>query len=189
MRYLNNHEWQKYDYFQWLLEKIECPTAYNHSLLLKDLHHFRFESVIERDENRALDGVDLRYQYIDEENLPDDNGVSDMPCSVLEMMIGMAERFTYDVIGRSFAGTEFWFWKMIDNLGLTCATDDNYSYAYVEQKVETMLKRSYKRNGLGGLFPLKRDKKDQRNIELWYQLCAWFEENYGIEIIKSRWDG
>ena len=43
-----------------------------------------------------------------------------------------------------------------------------------------MLAREYSDNGHGGLFPLKNPKKDQRKVEIWYQMTEYINENYPI---------
>ena len=41
-------------------------------------------------------------------------------------------------------------------------------------------------DGFGGLFPLKHAKKDQRKVEIWYQLQNWLMENY--EFWGKKWE-
>lgn len=167
-----------YDYFQWLCEKIKCDDMQNHEKLLSGLHSISFESPIRRDINRAEDGIALRKSYILEEGVPevylDDLG----ECSVFEMMIALSERFCF-VIGKNFAEPSFWFWHIIRNLGLYDMTDDRYIPEIVEEKVLAMCERQYDAYGNGGMFPLKNPSKDQRYVEIWYQISDWYEENYG----------
>lgn len=175
--------WREYDYYEWLMEKIDCPKAENYTLLLRDLHNIPFTWSVPMDRNRALDGIELRQRYLDEENVSpyryDEEELMETNCSCLEMMIAMAERFCIDVIGEQFRSTKEYFWLMVDNLQLDKATDDNYDPAYVRQQANNMIFRKYGYSGNGGMFPLSSPTKDQRNVELWYQLCEWFEERYG----------
>ncbi len=62
----------------------------------------------------------------------------------------------------------------------------------VDMILDRMVERTYKRNGEGGLFPLRGPKccgdvlieegvyplRDQRGVEIWYQMCDWMLENY-----------
>ena len=50
----------------------------------------------------------------------------------------------------------------------------------VKAAVECLLERRYLEDGDGGLFPLKCPRKDQRRVEIWYQMSAWVIENYPI---------
>jgi hypothetical protein len=78
-----------------------------------------------------------------------------------------------------------WFWKMLENIGLNGCTDETYlddwNDRYVDQILEKIIERGYGRDGKGGLFPLKRARKDQRKVELWYQMSNYLVENYYTE--------
>jgi hypothetical protein len=70
-----------------------------------------------------------------------------------------------------------WFFK---NLG----DDDDFPTGQagmlVEQKINRVLERTYKPNGEGGLFPLKNTCKNQKRVEIWYQMNSYIHENYNI---------
>ena len=76
----------------------------------------------------------------------------------------------------------YWFKVMLDNLDLSKMTDDMYfeygGSMYVDNVLNIMIERKYNRKGEGGLFPLKSTKRDQRKVELWYQLNNYLIENY-----------
>lgn len=172
--------WQIFDYYQWLLEKVDghLEPYYDYSLLLSKLHSMKFTWSIERDSNRANDGILLRKVYMDENNIPD-VFYQDLPCSVLEMMVGLALRCEIEIMG--IAGednTAKWFWIMVENLDLMRCDDEHFNGDYVEQQVKIFLNRGYGRNGIGGMFPLKHAKVDQRKLEIWYQMCGFLSENY-----------
>jgi len=38
--------------------------------------------------------------------------------------------------------------------------------------------RRYSKTGKGGLFPLKHPKKDQTEVEIWYQMQQYVMENF-----------
>lgn len=176
--------WRQYGYFQWLLEKVNAPIAESHTLLLRDLHDIPFTWKVPLDVNRARDGINLRYIYLEEIGKLDDpyedfdfteNGIG---CSVLEMLISLTERFATDVVGVGYKTTAEWFWILMENLDLIRCTDEHYSPDYVRQQVKIFLDRLYDSNGKGGLFPLSHSSKDQRRVEIWYQLSDWFNEKY-----------
>lgn len=172
--------WQIFDYYQWLLEKVDghLEPYYNYSLLLNKLHSIEYTWSIEHDSNRATDGMILRRIYMDENNIPD-IFYSETPCSVLEMMIGLAVRCEIEIMGVSGEdNTAKWFWIMVENLDLLRCTDENFNGEYVEQQVRIFLERSYKRNGIGGIFPLKHTKLDQRKLEIWRQMNGYLCENF-----------
>lgn len=75
----------------------------------------------------------------------------------------------------------YWFWKILENAGLEKYTDEQFDEWKVYQILDDIVDRRYNRNGFGGLFPLRKPKKDQRKVELWYQMCAYLVENYYTE--------
>lgn len=88
------------NYFNWLCDKVSGGE--NYYFLLKRLFKREFYSIVPNDDNRALDGLELRHQYNDETNNLDwatnivDGKISDAnidgPCTILEMMIALARR-------------------------------------------------------------------------------------------------
>lgn len=173
--------WHIYDYYQWLLDLIDghMPPYYDYSLLLHELHSMKFTYGLEMDQNRANDGIRLRWQYIDEMNIPDIFYKEGIPCSVLEMMIGLAVRCDTEVMsdGDSKSASK-WFWIMIENLDLMQCKDDNFNTDYVHQQIRKWLNRDFKRNGQGSPFPLSSRVRDQRKVDIWSQMSGYISENY-----------
>jgi len=94
-------------------------------------------------------------------------------CSVLEMLIPLARRaeFDTDIPMRD------WFWTFLRNLGIDEMNDATPAVkARVDPILERLIWRRYRRDGLGGLFPLRRPMEDQREVEIWYQFCAYLTE-------------
>lgn len=171
-------------YFNWMYQLV-CNNEYNkrlsHRKLLYFLHDVEFTYSIMMDENRAIDGVDLRYRFgyecgynksVIAEYL--DNG----PCSVLEMMIALSIRCEESIMDDPDIGnrTGKWFWDMVTNLGLSAMIDSKFDKEYCEFVIERFLTRKYKRNGEGGLFTIYDTNRDLRDVEIWYQMC-WHLNN------------
>lgn len=172
----------KKDYFSWMLEKVGATKRRpSYFKLLNELYETEFEFYIEMDGNRYDDGIDLRYRYAYENNISYGEIAIEMDrqwCSILEMMVALAidceEHIMYDPeIGER---TSYWFWGMIDSLGLTNQDDDHYKPATVKHVIKKFLKREYKPNGSGGLFTLKHPREDLRKVEIWYQLNWYLDE-------------
>ena len=70
-----------------------------------------------------------------------------------------------------------WFWNMIVNLGLGNMNDSNFSEDFVEKRIEVFLDRNYGKHGEGGLFTVRNSRYDLRNVEIWYQMCWYLDEN------------
>lgn len=172
------------DYFDWLCDIIHVDQ-YNRSwrLLMKDLYRRTFYSFVPHDENRAGDGLELRDDYIRDSWLPDKYEITG-DCTILEMLIALARRISFEESdpfnSSSVDRTSYWFWEMLSNLGLSDFDDNSYAELgggkYVDKIIDRFLAREYRRSGLGGLFPLSKTRKDQRRVEIWYQMSAYLEE-------------
>lgn len=177
------------DYFQWLCELVhvdQVDTSY--WILAKDLYRKEFYSLVPHDENRASDGLELREEYMREINYPKYISI-DRECSVLEMLIALARRMDFETgdpydLNNSNDKTAYWFWEMIDNLGLLPYCDDDYvdfgGMTQVDGILDEFLERGYSWDGHGGLFPLDSSEEDQRDVEIWYQMNAYLMEKNAV---------
>ena len=166
------------EYFNWmyrLVFKNEKRRSYRK--LLKYLNSVEFTYILDFDSNRAEDGMDLRYRFGYEH---DYNGpmiaayLDDRPCSVLEMMVALANRCEEQIMDDPHAGCRRgqWFFSMLASLGLSNMNDENFVRSDAEEIVSRFLSRQYARNGEGGLFTVN-SQHDMRNAEIWYQL-NWY---------------
>ena len=171
-------------YFEWLLSHIYdglYPESISYYKLLSYLHSREFTFLIDRDHNRAVDGVYLRYRFMQEENISQ-NSITDnflvSPCSVLEMMTALALRCEETIMDDPHYGnrTKTWFWGMIVSLGLGDQYDDNFDYDKVSKIITKFLNREYAANGKGGLFTTRHRNQDMREVEIWYQLQYYLDE-------------
>ena len=167
-------------YFKWLYSKVasvEVPTpSLTHWTLLRDLHSIEFVWLVNGDDNRAGDGLDLRGQFLHQSYLPSSSEWMNIGCSVLEMFIGFTRRaeFQTDINARD------WFWIFMRNLkldDLNDAVSDEFNISEIVADVlDQFLWRTYRETGEGGLFPLQEPHQDQRSVELWYQFNYWLDE-------------
>ena len=196
---------KRYTYLDFLKKLAGRGKVYGR--LLEHLHWIDFYWFVPNDDNREVDGKQLRELYLDEFNawakgqqgnlkvknhgIEAEGGptgsfsVPDGPCTVLEMLIALAHRLEFDLSGGKYErSVSECFWLLIDNLGLEwCknAAFDHETAAVIDEKVRVLLGRTYDTDGAGGLFPLNNPEKDQRKVEIWYQMSAWAIENYPIE--------
>lgn len=172
----------KEEFFEWMYQLVDGK---GYSELLELLYEEDFYSVIPLDDNRLIDGCNLRYRFADECNIPlvvIDKLFDNERCSILEMMIGLAIRIEETIMSDSDFGdrTNMWFWIMIKSLGLYNMTDNvlynaRVQYDKVKVILSKFLERDYKPNGEGGLFTIHNTNKDLREIEIWYQMCMFFD--------------
>jgi hypothetical protein len=173
------------DYFNWMVGLISrdyYPVDNNpYSLLLEQLNMVKFFYLIERDENREVDGINLRYQFAYETNKDDTEEIETClyseDCTVLEMMVALCLR-CQQIIGdeESNNGTGMIFWVMINNLGLKNMTNDAYNPVQVENILYRFMSHQYKENGHGGLFVLTKENSDLRKMEIWFQAMRYLDE-------------
>lgn len=167
-------------YFAWLYSlvspsKSRTPQK-SHWLLCEQLYLNPFEWFVPNDHNRAADGLELREDFIDEFEMYPHSGWEDLECSMFEMLIALAHRASYE----SEWAPDVWFWKMINNLDLLQYNDAVFNddvARLVIDTIEVVNRRTYRPDGQGGLFPLHAPGKDQRKVEIWYQMSAYLLEN------------
>lgn len=162
------------DYFEWLYNLVH---GIQYRRLLIELHSIEFRYSIRMDENRADDGIRLRYRYAIQKGCEEYVDYLNGPCSVLEMMVALAIRCEEDIMDDPSYGdrTGQWFWHMIVNLGLGSMTDDRFDKRYVRERIDIFLNREYEPNGKGGLVTIKNCKHDLRTVEIWYQLNLYLD--------------
>lgn len=171
-------------YFEWLYNKVcsllEKDPEKSFYRMLQLMHTIPFEWYVPNDDNRAEDGIDLRYEYLDEESSDTETFLSS-DCSMLEMFIGMARRISFE-LGLA---TDSSFWVLMDNLNLNRIQFSDLFFNSAEASVvydamETINQRTYDYDGTGGLFPIFDPREDQRKVELWYQMSAFLTERYEL---------
>ena len=167
------------DYFEWLFELIckdRSADTNSYRRLLTYLYDVEVTYRIKHDVDRANDGVSLRHRYaLRTKNYKYVRECLNKPCSVLEMMIGLAIRCEETIMTDPQFGnrTGQWFWKMIVNLGLGSMTDARFDERYVEDVVDKFLKRKYEPDGHGGLFTIRNCRQDLRKVDIWCQML-WY---------------
>lgn len=164
-------------YLEWLYSQVASLRSRipekRYWNLLRQLYTTEFVWFVPNDDNRVEDGRDLRHEFLTEEGITDvDLEWMDLGCSVLEMMIGLARRLSFEAEGEP----RVWFWRLIENLGLSSDNDAHHNTKKVNDVLRTLIFRTYDANGRGGLFPLRNAQKDQRDVEIWYQLCTYLSE-------------
>jgi len=172
-------------YFDFLRSIVDEEDRHDYDKLLNELHQIDFYSLIPNDDNRGEDGKQLRQRFVDEGGPQGLSLSQNEPCTVLEMLIGLAYRLEFESANSRWEKTPSeWFWILLDNLGLGWCDNEHFRQMKntdeIHEKIGIFLDRHYKSDGSGGLFPLREPRKDQRRIEVWYQMSAYIMENYGI---------
>lgn len=167
-------------YLQWLYSQYADPDDTNKAnsfwKLSLQLYKTPFVWLIPNDDNRLEDGVALRREFLDDQQIiltRRDAGWIDLGCSVLELIVGLARRLEYEAGGTA----HYWFWVLLENIGLRGFNDSRpYLRGHIEEVLYAVIFRQYTPHGLGGFFPLQDPKEDQRYVELRYQMAAYVLE-------------
>ena len=171
-------------YFNWMCQLV-YTNRYSKNLsykkLLYRLHDTNFTYVMPMDDNRAEDGIELRYRFAHENGYDHPmiaTYLDNRPCSVLEMMVALSLRCEENITSDPDYGdrTGQWFWNMVVSLGLVSMNDNKFNRDYVDKTIQRFLNREYEPNGKGGLFVIENCACDLRNVEIWYQLCWYLDK-------------
>lgn len=171
------------EFFLWLAKQVvdvdipkrsAKPTYWK---LLRALYTKEFVKVIANDDNRLADGKELRNDFIRETGQTSVDPVwMEMGCSTLELMVGLAQRLAF----QAGEDPQHWFWRLIENIGLEKYNDrSDFDEVEVANTIDRVMYRQYHSNGRGGFFPLRnppKNQKDQRKVELWYQMSSYVLE-------------
>lgn len=175
-------------YFEWMI-RLVCDGKYSRKLswrkLFRLLHETEFIYILDLDGNRADDGIDLRYRFAYDSSYDIhaiEDALNEKPCSVLEMMVALAQRCEEHITDDAEIGnrTGEWFFEMIESLGLESMDDEHFDKVAAADILVCFMRREYLPDGRGGLFTLRYDDHDMRSAEIWYQMMWYLNENiYG----------
>lgn len=171
-------------YYQWLVDIVKDHNHEDYDLLLKQLYETDYIWIDNGDivdSGRAAYGVRLRDDYCDSLGGDAPEYVYEEPCNVLEMLIALSIQIEEDIMAEpGNYNPGYWFWVMIKNLGLDGCVDYMFDGRYVADCLDIWMNRRYRRNGVGGLFPVPGTTKDQRNLSTWLQANEYLIANYCI---------
>lgn len=167
----------EFEYYRWLTCD-HIPKWENYTSLLQALYTTPFMVSLLMDENRVGDGLDMRNRFIYQNDVPYPDSLRNCrPCSVLEVMIGLAQRYEeeymtqYDTEDHPI-GT--WFWPMVDSLGLRGYDNQHFDWGGFNQIMSSFLNRTYSPDGRGSLFYIPNIDVDMRQIEIWRQMMIYY---------------
>lgn len=180
-------------YFSWLYKQVSKQNR-SYIKLCRELHKKKFRWFVHNDDNRCEDGLALRDQFAEVDNL--DKRHLEVryflkgECTVFELLVALSQRMNdlmYDLKDPQDHSSK-WFMEMVSNLRLSRFADNRSNdfrfspvdEAEIDEILEIFMDRTYGYDGRGGLFPLKkRPPEDQTKVEIWYQMMLWINENYG----------
>lgn len=166
-------------YFEWMYQLVfPDQNDISYRRLCMYLNNLTFYPRLPRDENRAQDGIDLRYRFgYEQQHIQPEIGtlLDCKPCSVFEMMVALALRMEEDIMTNPEMGNRLplWFAEMLHSLGLENMSDDQFNRQTVMEVVRRFMEGEYESDGRGGLFTIPSCRRDLRTVEIWYQM-NWY---------------
>lgn len=158
------------DYYNWLISNILLPPNKTFNTLFDIMHSREFVWLVPNDDNRLQDGIELRSEFLKGTN----KKLELLGATVLEVLIALSRRVSF-IAGHS---PDRWAWKLIKNLGLDQAFDPltEEDTLRIDDILETLIYRTYRKDGRGGFFPLRHAEEDQTQVEIWYQMNKYVIE-------------
>lgn len=171
------------DYLNWIYTRVIVDEIYkglSYEQLFNCLYSMQFRPINPMDENREQDGIDLRYRFADAMGIPYGQiacTIDSRPCSVLEMMAALAFRCEDQIMTDDAYGdrASWWFFKMLDSLGLIDMDDQNFNRNKVVFVVDRLNNLDYSSDGKGGLFYIPNSPVNMPKTDIWYQLMAYLK--------------
>lgn len=170
-------------YFRWLYDQVfeiwDVTSPESLTTVCWLMHQVVFNASVPYDDNRIADAAGLRNNFRDFAGSLGPQELTDLmtpDATVFEILIALADRADFQVPLTK----KVWFNIFLENLGLDKYTDQACqarSTWPVERIINVFNNRAYRPNGKGGIFPLRRPRNDQREVELWYQMGAYMTEN------------
>lgn len=151
------------------------------------LHNCEFKRRVGNDINRAIDGTNLRKEFLTQfEDAEFDprltNELMAQECSWFEMLVALAKNLDYYYDG----GVDGRFGELIENMELMDFTVDivhrsrariDHDQRAVEITTSAIDNNDFGLDGKGGIFPLRSPHhRDQRMVEIWSQAGIYFNE-------------
>jgi len=170
-------QWQE-AYFHWLVPQVKDPEerkTYWDMLRIMFQKELVWMPPVPLDGDRIDDGLELRTEFLLAADAPrfispDGFGA----CSFLEMLVALSRRLAF-LAGNDAPG---WAWQLVVNLELHKMSDPlgRVRSERAGEILDRVIWRHYNPDGTGGLFPLAWPERDQKEVELWYQMAAYVGE-------------
>ena len=165
-------------YFNWLTSMFEGRVNRTYTGLFQKLYETEFFWFVPHDDNRLRDGLELRNEFLNGRyKQPSERELrffETMGATVLEVVVALSRRVAFTAGGTP----EFWAWQLLENLRLGNMYDPltETKLKRIDEILETMIWRTYQRDGRGGFFPLGQPNEDQTKVEIWYQMQKYVNE-------------
>lgn len=168
------------EYINWIKNLINLNEYPNMDNIINYLYEMEYVVIRPSDDNRRIDGQDLRYKFLQEAGYNANDAfhivgnILNKPCNVLEFIVAIAYRIDQDIMYDWSEGTQIykWFWIMLGNLGLHYT----YSKEQVYIIVTEFMHYNYQPNGAGGLFLTDDPSIIMTDHDIWTQMHIYLNQ-------------
>ncbi|MBO7449749.1 MAG: hypothetical protein J6U54_05210 [Clostridiales bacterium] len=169
-------------YYKWLLKELNIDlNDFYYDDLFWHLLNRNFTWSVRNDDNRAGDGIELRHRYLRSGGALQEKEMKE-PCSILEMLAALSIRCDREILGDPDVDkSDKLLWVMLENLGLDVYDDSYYDPEEVDDILDIWLLRRFDKYGNGGIFPVTKVGRDQRKVEIWFQMNDYLNENFSYD--------
>ena len=171
------------EYIRWICDQLGLRVTKWRGMI-STLNKIPYRWSIDTDENRAVEGINLRNDYFKERGF---NRVDtdSRDCTVLEMLVSLANRLNFDYVG--YPGDEKNGRIFIDfckNLGIVSAeSNENQCYSGdfedISENIDRWLDGNFEENGEGSPFYTPSEDINLSNLSVWSAALGWLQ--YGFE--------
>lgn len=154
-------------------------NRYTYKKLLIYLDSYPYRYIIYMDENREVDGYEIRFKFAWYNGIPYSklDGIKNKSgCTMLEFLIGVAYRISEYIPDWDSEDISPWFWLMIKNLGLDSYDDEHWNLKEVEEKIDRFLNRQFGPYGEGSILTFEPDEDKMTYEEIWRHITRFADE-------------
>lgn len=167
------------EYIKWICDQLGLRVTKWRGVM-SNLNKIPYRWYIDTDENRAVEGLNLRNDYFKDRGFNRiDSDNSD--CTVLEMLVSLANRLNLDYVG--YPGDEkngLIFIDFCKNLGIISEeSDENQCYSGdfedISESVDAWLDGDFEENGDGSPFYVPSGDINLQNLSVWSAALGWLQ--------------
>jgi len=161
-----------YEYYEWLISQIDSPRGKTYNGLFECMHNVEFVWTLPNDDNRLNDALELRHEFLHARRAA--HPLQLQGATLLEVLVSLSRRVAFITDGNS----KQWAWRLLKNLHLNkmCDPLTEEKKKRIYDILDSLIWRTYERDGQGGFFPLQSPLEDQTKVEIWYQMNKYVME-------------
>lgn len=152
--------------------------------LALELNKIEFYYTEPTDKNRAIDGLELRKEFIETYGNDELNDILPGLCTALELLVAMSMQADFTMFDTEVGPRPGqWFWLFIKNLGLDYLTDDVWTFEaknFVFATITKWFDKRYSPQGVGSPWPNPFARTDLTKVPMWDCMQWYLADNVDV---------